>query len=184
VRTSGGSLGEAYVYVDGLKIASSRLSTIEIKQQSKQFVPAVSVVPVGTKVLFPNEDKIFHNVFSTTPGDAFDLGTVKAGDKPSPVVLLKPGHVEVFCNIHSKMRADILVVPNPHWTRVKADGSFQISGVPVGPRRIVLWGPGLKPTALKVDVTAGGASATFSADLSPVKPHLNKQGGAYGSYDD
>jgi plastocyanin len=184
VRTSGGSLGEAYVYVDGPKIASSRPPTVEIKQQSKQFVPAVSVVPVGTKVLFPNEDKIFHNVFSTTPGDAFDLGTVKAGDKPSPVVLLKPGHVEVFCNIHSKMRADILVVPNQHWTRVKPDGSFQISGVPVGPRRIVLWGPGLKPTALKVDVTAGGASATFSADLSPLKPHLNKQGGAYGSYDD
>jgi plastocyanin len=179
-----GTIGEAYVYVDGPKAVPSRPPTVEIKQQSKQFVPAVSVVPVGTKVLFPNEDKIFHNVFSTTPGDAFDLGTVKSGDKPSPVVLLKPGHVEVFCNIHSKMRADILVVPNGHWTRVKQDGSFQISGVPVGSRRIVLWGPGLKPVSQNVEVTAAGASATLSAETSAVKPHLNKQGGAYGSYDD
>jgi plastocyanin len=184
VHVSGGDLSEVYVYVDGGKSVPSHPPTVEIKQRSKQFVPSVAVVPVGAKVLFPNEDKIFHNVFSTTPGDAFDLGTVKSGDKPSPVVLLKPGHVEVFCNIHSKMRADILVVPNQHWTRVHPDGTFQISGVPLGSKRIVLWGPGIKPVMQKVDVTPGGATATLTAEASSAKPHLNKQGGAYGSYDD
>jgi len=184
VRATSGQLGEAYVYVDGIKSASGRPPTIEIKQRAKQFVPAVAVVPVGTKVLFPNEDKIFHNVFSTTPGDAFDLGTVKAGDRPNPVVLLKPGHIEVFCNIHSKMRADILVVPNGHWTRVRPDGTFQLSGVPLGSRRIVLWGPGIKPTSQKVEVTPAGASTNLTAEVSASRPHLNKQGGAYGSYDD
>jgi plastocyanin len=179
-----GDIGDAYVYLDGPKSVPARPPTVEIKQRAKQFVPAVTVVPVGTRVLFPNEDKIFHNVFSSTPGDAFDLGTVKAGDKSSPVTLLKPGHVEVFCNIHSKMRADILVVPNVHWTRVRPDGSFEIKGVPVGARRVVLWGPGLKPVSQRVDVTASGTSTTFTAESSATKPHLNKQGGAYGSYDD
>ncbi len=47
-----------------------------------------------------------------------------------PVTLLKPGPVEIFCNIHSKMRADILVVPNAHWTRVSSDGSFSLVGRP------------------------------------------------------
>jgi plastocyanin len=179
-----GDVGDAYVYVDGPKAAPAHPPTVEIKQRSKQFVPAVTVVPVGAKVLFPNEDKIFHNVFSSTPGDAFDLGTLKAGDRPSPVTLLKPGHVEVFCNIHSKMRADVLVVPNVHWARVRPDGSFEIKGVPVGARRVVLWGPGLKPVSQRVDVTASGASTTFTAESSAPKAHLNKQGGAYGSYDD
>jgi plastocyanin len=184
VRASNGELGEAYVYVDGPKVMSSHAGSVEIKQRGKQFVPAVAVVPVGTRVFFPNEDKVFHNVFSPTPGDSFDIGTVKAGEKPNPVVMLKPGHVEIFCNIHSKMRADVLVVPNGHWARVRADGSFQIAGVPVGSRRVVLWGPALKPAAQKVDVTPAGASAQFVADTAAPAAHMNKQGGAYGSYED
>jgi hypothetical protein len=109
---------------------------------------------------------------------------LKAGDRPGPVVLLKPGHVEVFCNIHSKMRADILVVPNGFWTRVRPDGSFQISGVPIGIHRVVLWGPTISPVAQRIELTAAGATATFSADGVVRSPHLNKDGGAYGSYDE
>ena len=183
VHATAAALGEAYVYLDGPKTMASRSATIEVKQQGRQFVPAVSVVQVGTRVLFPNEDKVFHNVFSPTPGDAFDLGTLKSGDKPNPVVMLKPGHVEVFCNIHSRMRADILVVPTSFWTRVHADGSFQISGVPVGTQRVVLWGPAIKPVSQRVEVTSTGATASFSADAVQSRPHLNKQGGAYESYE-
>ena len=98
--------------------------------------------------------------------------------------MLKPGPVEIFCNIHSKMRADVLVVPNSHWTRVAADGSFQLAGVPVGTRKIVLWSPTLKPVSQQVDVTAKGGSVTFSSEAMSIRPHLNKRGQAYGSYDD
>lgn len=179
-----GALGEVYVYVDGPKSLASKSATLEIKQQARQFSPTVAVVQVGTRVFFPNEDKVFHNVFSRTPGDAFDLGTLKSGDRPSPVVLLKPGHVEVFCNIHSKMRADVLVVPNSYWTRVRPDGSFQLAGVPVGSHRLVLWGPSTVPATQRVDLTAAGATATFSADGAARRPHMNKQGGAYESYEE
>jgi hypothetical protein len=67
---------------------------------------------------------------------------------------------------------------------VRPDGSFQIAGVPVGARRLVLWGPALKPVSQKVDVTAAGGAASFAADVVPPPPHQNKQGGAYGSYED
>lgn len=183
VRSSAGSVADAYVYIDGPK-SLSRTASIEIKQLARQFVPAVSVVQAGTKVLFPNEDRVFHNVFSRTPGDAFDLGTLKSGDRPNPVALLKPGHVEVFCNIHSKMRADILVVPNGYWTRVRPDGSFQISGVPVGNHKLVLWGPHIKPVTQRVEVTSAGGNVTLSAEGMAKRPHLNKQGGAYESYEE
>ena len=183
VRSGAGPLGEAYVYLDGPKSIASRAPTLEVKQVGRQFVPSVAVVQVGGRVAFPNEDKVFHNVFSRTPGDAFDLGTLKAGDKSDPVVLMKPGHVEVFCNIHSKMRADILVVPNGHWTRVRADGSFTLPGVPVGTHNVVLWGPSIKPVSQRVDVTAAGGTASFSADAAAHGPHMNKQGGAYESYE-
>ncbi len=172
---------EAYVYVEGR--GSARPRVVEIRQEGKQFTPAVTVLPVGSRVTFPNGDTVFHNVFSRTPGSVFDLGTVKGGESPSPVTLLSPGHVEIFCNIHSKMRADILVVPNGHYTRVRPDGSFVLANVPVGSRRLVLWGPRLKPAAQTVEVKTG-VSVRFAAEVA-ARPgvHLNKQGRAYPSYE-
>src|ERR671933_1697457 len=38
----------------------------ELKQNGKTFIPHVLAVPVGSTVSFPNEDPIFHNVFSLT----------------------------------------------------------------------------------------------------------------------
>jgi plastocyanin len=184
VHISGGALGEAYVYLDGPRLAATHVPIVEVKQADKRFVPAVTAVQMGTRVSFPNADRVLHNVFSPTPGDGFDLGPVKAGDRPDPVVMLKPGHVEVFCNIHSRMRADVLVTPNGWYTRVRPDGSFQLSGVPVGSQRIVLWGPDLKPVSQRVEVSPGGTTLTFQAEAAPARRvHLNKQGGAYGSYE-
>jgi plastocyanin len=184
VRTkTGGVPAEAYVYLDGPRTSVSHPPTVEIKQSNRQFVPAVAVLPAGAKVVFPNTDAIFHNVFSNTPGDAFDLGPLKAGQTSAPVTFLKPGHVEIFCNIHSKMRADLLVVPNSHWIRVKPDGTFTLPSVPVGSRRIVLWGPEVKPNAQQIEVTTDGASVTFDAEARALGPHPNKTGAAYGSYE-
>jgi plastocyanin len=177
-------VGEAYVYVEGLKGGPGRTRQIEIKQKEKQFFPPVVAVPIGSKAIFPNVDTISHNVFSMTPGHAFDIGTIKGGGTSKPVTLSKPGHVEVFCNIHRKMRADILVVPNGYFAKVGADGSFELPGVPAGTRKVVLWAPGIKRTSQQVEVTAKGASLRFAAQADPTKPHLNKMGQVYGSYDD
>jgi plastocyanin len=185
VKVSGGAPGEMYVYLAGPRSAPVRNRTFEIKQKDKQFNPRVAVVAIGTRLIFPNVDSVIHNVFSTSAGNAFDLGSVKNGERTAPVTLLKPGHVEIFCNIHSKMRADVLVVPNGHWTRVGNDGAFQVSNVPTGVRRVVVWGPNIKPASQDVEVTVKGASGvTLSTELASGRPHMNKRGQAYGSYDD
>jgi plastocyanin len=175
--------GEVYVYLDGSG-QRVRGKALEIKQKDKQFAPRVAVVPMGTKLSFPNYDAVFHNVFSRSPGNAFDLGGIKAGEKPGSVVVSQPGHVEIFCNIHSKMRADILVVPSNTYAKVRPDGSFELSSVPIGSRKLVLWGPNIKPASQRVDVTPAGASVSFAAEAAPVRPHTNKVGQPYGSYDE
>lgn len=48
-------------------------------QRNLQFLPQVLAVRVGTTVRFPNEDRVFHNVFSFRDGKKFDLGLYPVG---------------------------------------------------------------------------------------------------------
>jgi plastocyanin len=182
VDTRNGVVKDAYVYVDMAKGSSGRGHTLEIKQKDKQFSPQTAVVLKGTNVVFPNMDSVFHNVFSTSGRNSFDLGSYRSGDTPRSVVLTTPGVVEVFCNIHSKMNANILVVPGPLYAKVGADGSYRIDNVPIGARRVVAWSPNAKPAQQKIDVAASGGQANFTLEVEGGKAHTNKLGQPYGSY--
>jgi len=184
VEARNGALKDAYVYVDMAKGSSGRGHTLEIKQKDKQFSPQTAVVLKGTNVVFPNMDTVFHNVFSTSGRNSFDLGSYRSGDTPRSVVLTTPGVVEVFCNIHSRMNANILVVPGPLYAKVGADGSYRIENVPIGARRVVAWSPNAKPAQQKIDVGANGGQANFTLDVEGGKAHTNKLGQPYGSYKD
>jgi plastocyanin len=177
-----GGLKDAYVYVDQIRGGSAHGHTIEIKQKDKQFYPQVAVVQRGTTLVFPNLDPVFHNVFSPSGKNSFDLGSYRSGDQARSVVLTAPGVVEVFCNIHSRMNATILVVPSPLYVKAGADGTFKLENVPAGTRRIVAWSPGAKPVAQKVDVNPSGSQANFTLEYEAASAHVNKLGQPYGSY--
>lgn len=182
VQARSGGLKDAYVYVDLVRGGSAHGKTLEIKQKDKQFSPRVAVVLRGTSVVFPNLDPVYHNVFSTSGRNSFDLGAYRAGETPRSVVLSTPGVVEVYCNIHSRMSASILVVPSALYAKVNPDGSFRIDNVPVGARKIVAWSPGAKPAQEKIEVGPSGGQANFVLDEEPATAHLNKTGQPYGSY--
>jgi plastocyanin len=184
VSVNGGDLDDVYVYVDGLRGPPARGKSVEIKQEGRQFSPRLAVVQAGTTAVFPNFDSVFHNVFSTSPHNSFDLGTYRAGDKPRSVTLTSPGIVEVFCNMHQKMSASILVLPNTLYTKVKPDGTFRIENVPVGARKLVAWSPRVKAAQQKIEVSPQGAQATFALERAEGRAHMNKLGQAYGSYKD
>jgi plastocyanin len=182
--TDGRGMSEVYVYVENVKATNAKGKTIEIKQENKQFAPRLAVVQVGTSVVFPNFDAVYHNVFSNSPRNSFDLGSYRAGDKARSVTLTTPGVVEIFCNMHQKMTANVLVVPSPLFTKVRSDGTFRIENVPVGMRKIVAWSPGAKSTQQRVAVTASGADVRLALERDEARTHTNKLGQAYGSYRD
>jgi plastocyanin len=184
VTVAGGSLNDVYVYVENVKGPMARHKSIEIKQEGRQFSPRVAVVQSGTSVVFPNFDAIYHNVFSNSPRNSFDLGTYQAGDKPRSVTLTGPGVVDVFCNIHQKMSAKILVVPSVLFTKVRADGTFLLENVPAGQRRLVAWSPETKPQQQRVAVNGGKTEVSFALQHEDPAAHPNKLGQAYGSYKD
>jgi plastocyanin len=184
VSIPGGAPESVYVYVDGLRGPPARGKSIEIRQEGRQFSPRLAVVQAGTTAVFPNFDSVFHNVFSTSPRNTFDLGAYRAGDKPRSVTLTSPGVVDVFCNMHQKMSASILVLPNAMYTKVRPDGTFRLENVPVGTRKLVAWSPETKASQQRVEVTVGGTQASFVLEHAEARAHVNKMGQAYGSYRD
>jgi plastocyanin len=172
-----------YVFVEDLRGPIVRGRSTEIVQKEKQFTPQVSAVQRGTSILFPNSDRVAHNVFSVSKRNTFDLGLLRSGERGSPVVLTQSGVVEIYCDIHSGMWAEVLVTPNQHFTRV-TDGTFRLPNVPAGKRLIAAWTAGAQPARRTVNLTSAGAQLDLSLAASPRKSHFNKAGQAYPSYGD
>jgi plastocyanin len=172
---------DAIVYIDDIVVTTR--GTAIMKQENKGFVPPVLVVPRGTTVQFPNLDAYFHNVFSVTPDNSFDLGSYRQGEAKN-VTMSRSGVVNVYCNMHPQMIGHILVVPNGNYVRAGKDGTFRLSNVPAGRHRIVAWAPEAKPVVSEADVSeVEPVSVDFELKKGRSGPHLKKDGLPYGSYD-
>ncbi len=119
-------LSRVIVYLEGSGLKSSAsASTGMLTQKNRQFDPEILVVPVGSTVSFPNEDPIFHNVFSLSKVKQFDLGYYPAGETRT-VKFDKPGIVQVYCHIHPDMSAAIVILSNSFWMRAGKRGPVQL----------------------------------------------------------
>lgn len=153
-----GGAEDAFVYLEPLDAAPTLpLSTdpVVITQRQRTIIPHVSAVQVGQLVEFPNEDDIFHNLFSLSSGNRFSLGRYAPGVTETNV-FENPGVVHLFCDIHAEMAGVILVVNTPYVTRVSADGSYGLTGVATGEYRAIAWHP-----------TAGADTASVRVPESP-----------------
>lgn len=175
-----GAGGDGVVYIDDVAGTSHGVATMS--QQSKQFSPRTLVVARGTRVEFPNHDAIFHNVFSVTPDNSFDLGSYRQGASRN-VTMTRTGAITVYCNLHPQMIGYILVVPGPLYAQAAGDGSFRLPNVPAGHHRIVAWAPNARPVTAEIDVSeAEPAPINLTVVRIDPGPHTNKEGMAYSSY--
>ena len=140
----------------------------EIRQRDENFIPRVIAVTVGSEVEFPNDDPIYHNVFSLSRARNFDLGRYPRGETRS-VRFDKPGVVKVFCQIHSHMTATVMVFDHPWFAVPTEDGRFELPAMPAGERLITAWHERLGDTTLRVRIE-GGRPAT--ADFVLPVPEL------------
>ncbi len=155
----------------------------KIRQREKQFDPPLTIVVKGTTIDFPNEDKIFHNVFSVSRPARFDLGLYKSGEAKS-VEMKRAGVVDVYCNIHPDMIAKVKVLETAYYTITGKTGEFRIENVPPGEYPVVAWLPTGDEVKGKVTVTAG-QTADVKLEVSEVAKkdtHTRKDGTPYGRY--
>jgi plastocyanin len=141
----------------------------EIRQRNENFVPHVIAVTVGSEVEFPNDDPIYHNVFSLSRVKTFDLGRYPKG-KSRGERFDKPGVVKVFCQIHSHMSATVMVFDHPWFAIPDDQGVFDLSAVPPGVHQVTAWHERLGDTTLQLRVEPGRPAAIDFILPVPAQP--------------
>ena len=138
------------------KVAPMRVS---IRQRNETFTPRVVAVTVGSEVDFPNDDPIYHNVFSLSRAKNFNLGRFPRGHTRG-VRFDRPGIVKVFCEIHSHMSAAVMVFDHLWFAMPDESGRFALGGLPAGDHQITAWHERLGDTTVSLRVDAGRAVTT------------------------
>jgi plastocyanin len=129
---------------------------VEIRQHLARFEPGFTVVPVDVPVRMPNDDTIFHNVFSYSRPNDFDLGLYSAGEART-VRFRQQGLVRIYCSIHERMNGLIFVTPSSLYATPTASGEFRIRGVPPGRYRLRVWSERLPVWTQDLKVRPGEA---------------------------
>ncbi|WP_176650586.1 methylamine utilization protein [Duganella hordei] len=136
---TGKALPDTVIYVEpeGGPAAGKAPATAEIEQKGLKFLPLVSVVQTGSKVFFPNNDKVRHHIYSFSPAHKFDQ-KLYSGQSAAPQVFDKAGTVVLGCNIHDKMLAYVKVVDTPYFAKTDGAGAVRIE-LPAGKYVVKAW---------------------------------------------
>lgn len=153
----------------------------QMAMSGRQFSPRIRVITPGSTLEYPNQDPFSHNIFSTAPGAAFDLGVYGSNTSKS-TTFRKVGAFPVYCNIHAKMTAYVVVVATPYYGQPTADGRWTLASVPAGKYELHVWHERTPEFTRDVDVAAtglAGADASLDAKGFKLIEHKNKFGKSY-----
>lgn len=151
----GQPLTDAVVMVEpaGPRAAAPAPTAVTIRQEGLAFVPALTVVPAGSRITFTNHDRFDHHVRGTTGSplqssdrsEGFELrmsGRVEGQPAPSAsVVLSETGPVRLGCHLHGSMRGAVYVTDSPWVARTDAQGRITLENVPEGAATVRVWHP-------------------------------------------
>ncbi len=126
-----------------------------LDQVSLVFYPPFLFAQVGQTVEFRNSEDVLHNVRVTeTAGlkPVFNIASPPYGKYEHKFE--RPGVYSVGCDIHSTMRADIMVTSTPYTAMTGSDGGFTFTEVKPGPYKLAIYA-GPTPTVRPIEVKAG-----------------------------
>jgi len=126
-----------------------------LSQRGARFSPAVLPIVQNAEVDMTNDDWVTHSVFSKSDPKTFDLGLYPKESKKT-VKFETLGRVDVFCSIHPRMKAVILVLQNPFFTRPDDSGLFLLENVPPGSYTLKVFQPDGPERTVSVKVPEKG----------------------------
>ncbi len=156
---------------------------VVITQQGQEFAPYVNVIAVGTRVSFPNHDKIHHQVYSLSKTKPFELPLYGPGVTQT-VLFDRPGVVSLGCNIHDWMAAYIVVLETPWSAKTAVAGVASVTNLAPGRYRLDVWHPRLAGESHREIVVPSGDAPpqTISITLKADRRIRRAPEGAGGGY--
>ena len=148
---------------------------VVIDQNGCEFVPHSVALLDKQTLVFTSNDAVGHNVHLTGFSNAGLNQAVQGGGKLEVKLVAEKRAVPLVCDIHPWMSGQVLVLNHPFFAVTKADGSFEITGVPAGTQNLVVsqekvgvvTAGGTKGIA--VVVTAGKTTDIGEVKLDPTK---------------
>ena len=124
-------------------------------------------------VAFPNYDDFYHNVFSSSTTQPFDLGLYKSG-KSREMTFEKTGLIRLGCNVHAKMASFIFVIDAPAYAPVEGAKEFNFKSLAPGKYKARVWSErSSEPVESEITIKAGVNTMSFDvkgdAEMGPSK---------------
>jgi len=129
--------------------------TALMDQAGAEFIPSLLLAQRGQNVQFRNSEDVLHNIRVTEASEQkplFNVATPPFGK--FEYRFERPGLYNVGCDIHTTMRADILVTTTPYTATTGADGRFVIADVQLGQYNLIIYA-GAAPVARSIEVKSG-----------------------------
>lgn len=165
---SDGAVANAFVWArEGVPAGDYAIPAepVVVDQRGCEYLPRVSGVRAGQRVVFQNDDQALHNVHALGSGsNAFNFGMPLSGTRIERLLVDPQVMVTVTCDVHPWMRAFIGVVPHPFFAVTSAEGRYELRSLPAGRYSIEVWHEQLGRWSQAVAV-ADGASATLDFAL-------------------
>ena len=123
------------------------------------FTPHVTVVGVGQTVQFLNSDPIIHNIHSwPRANEPMSVSQLAKGlGRSIKRTFSAPDEIKITCDVHKWMGAWIIVRDNPYYSMTGEDGTFEVTGIPPGTYKMVVWHESLERVERTVKLDAGAA---------------------------
>jgi plastocyanin len=152
-----------------------------VDQRHETFLPLVTIVRKGGRVIFTNNDTTMHQVYSFSSIKQFEL-EVDEGHRSEPVVFDKPGVASIGCNIHDHMITYVYVADTPWAVLTDSTGRALLTDVPDGNYRVNVWHPQLipgRPPPSPMLKVSGSTKLALTIPLLAVAPAKHVHMGAY-----
>jgi hypothetical protein len=162
LKVSNGKLENAVVAITNDIERGKRWESNKVVVDNKEcrFEPRVQIGRSQGEVETKNSDPVFHNANLSLQNDSREIANV-----PLPLQgqsqtkkLGKSGIVAVKCNVHEWMKAWIYVSKHPYAAVTRADGTYEIAGIPPGEYDAMVWHEALGQASAKVKVEPGGTA--------------------------
>jgi len=133
---------------------------VVLDNKSCRFEPHVVFVQTGQPLVIKNSDTVGHNSNVATQKNPPSNNLIAAGGETKVTFTSDEGiPAQVTCNVHPWMKGWLVIRSNPYGAVSKADGTFEIKGVPVGEVEVQFWH---EKAGYLAEMTIGGKAEKVS----------------------